>query len=1143
MKFKRILYILAVILICGIMTFLSLFFNHQGTIHIALVAPLSGKSYLCGRAYLRGVKMYIDKINQTGGVNGKKIILDIYNDENDTQKARQKSLEIVRKKRAIAVIGHHYSSCSIEGGKVYNQFGIPAVTPTSTNINVTSDNPWYFRMLYNDNYQATLLANYAYRILKYKNCIVIKENQAYGAHISKTFNLNFSRLGGKVAHTFDYDATQENVNEQLTSIVQSLKVKGINEQTLIFISGHMAEGIQLIKKIRDSRLKSAIMVPDAFAGNEFAARISKLSKGINVQGFYSKNIFIASPFSYDTAKQPAQIFKQKYINIYKEEPDWRAAYAYDSAMLICKAIQQTKISGNIDHLSEERKIIRNYLSSINNFNYAVKGLTGLNFFDTKGDAYKGLSLITFDKNNLLSAYTQLQMVNFPFSDMEDPKKQADQSIVRIGDQYFYQTRFVYTGTKINSIESLDIRNQTHVLDFFIWFKYNGDIHPQNILFLNAIDPITLDKPVQKVESYGTTYEMYHVKGKFKIFYSDLFSNPGSRVLGFSFRHAEKSNYNVIYVSDISSMNESANAKLIESLNLSPTMQSRLELSVKKILFYSDIIETDTLGNPTYQFVSENAVVEFSRYNHFLQLTEKKVSLRRMINNFYVNLFLFIAVGIILMLSIIAFKSTVNTYQRSTWVIQSLCGYVILTSGEQLFLTYNATAIDPFYSQLVEQLFDILWWLISAVIINQAIKRFIWRPLEKKTNRIIPNVVINSASFFVYLMTSFGILAYVFDQKLTSLLATSGVLAMIIGLAIQSNITNIFAGIVINIEQPFRIGDWIEIDDRFIGKVIDITWRTTRVLSIEGNILSFPNSFASESPINNFSYPDQKVWVKIKVHVDPQYPPSKIKKICKDAVLSIEGLVKNERPLIRFVMREWSTDYTVLFCIDSYANIFKYKSKVYERIWNHLNRIGISHPVQRRKVHMFRGEKGRGESAINPLAVLNDISIFEPVPDDVKEHLSLKMKKRIFLQDEIIIKQNDVGELFYIIVEGSVSVLIEFDNKQFEVERLGANDFFGEISLLTGESRSASVISITDCLLYEIKKSDFVPLIDNYPEITDILSNELLRRAVNRQEKEQQYNMKKIDQGTLKRSFVSKLSSYFTLDKKDANNSDSFEGLD
>ena len=156
-------------------------------IHIALVGPMSGKDAANGKSYLEGVKLYVDSLNEKGGVDGRKVIIDVYDDENDKDKAKLRAEEIVKKNTAIAVIGHNSSSCSIAAGPLYKENGIAAISPASTNPKVTLDNEWYFRNIFNDNAQGRFLANYTKKVLKEPTYAILHDDKDYGSNLAKVF--------------------------------------------------------------------------------------------------------------------------------------------------------------------------------------------------------------------------------------------------------------------------------------------------------------------------------------------------------------------------------------------------------------------------------------------------------------------------------------------------------------------------------------------------------------------------------------------------------------------------------------------------------------------------------------------------------------------------------------------------------------------------------------------------------------------------------------------------------------------------------------------------------------------------------------------------------------------------------------------
>jgi branched-chain amino acid transport system substrate-binding protein len=436
-------------------------------------------------------------------------------------------------------------------------------------------------------------------------------------------------------------------------------------------------------------------------------------------------------------------------------------------------------------------------------------------------------------------------------------------------------------------------------------------------------------------------------------------------------------------------------------------------------------------------------------------------------------------------------------------------------------------------EIIKLFFDILWWLVPAYLINLAVRRFIWIPLELRSNRSVPKILQNFLAFLVYLLAFFGIVAYVFDQKLTSLLATSGMVAMIIGLAIQVNIANIFSGIAINLEHPFRINDWVKIGDEFSGKVVDITWRTIKIKKRDGSLLSLPNSIASESPIHNYNHPNRFFWNRIEIFVDPKHNPEKIKSILMNAVLSVNGIVKSVDPTIRFELNEWAAVFIIFYCMDDYDLKFYYRSQVFEQAWIHLGRSGVRPAVQRQELYLYDGPEDRSEEdARRPITLLNEIDLFTYLDDEMKENLSKRMNLHHFQANDIVFKQGDKGDSLFIIREGVVGVWIKMeDGDAIEVARLGAGSFFGEMALLTGEPRTASIITKTESYLYEITKKDFAPIIECSPQTVQKLSMELTQRTINREVLEDEYRNSQLNKEDLNNQFLNRIINFFGVKKQ------------
>jgi small-conductance mechanosensitive channel len=225
-------------------------------------------------------------------------------------------------------------------------------------------------------------------------------------------------------------------------------------------------------------------------------------------------------------------------------------------------------------------------------------------------------------------------------------------------------------------------------------------------------------------------------------------------------------------------------------------------------------------------------------------------------------------------------------------------------------------------------------LLIAFFLIRAIEILLWRRLEKKAGQSIPNLVRGMTAFVIYTVAFFMIVAFVFGKTLTGLLATSGVLAMVIGLAIQMNISNIFSGLAINLERPFKIGDMVKIDGH-LGKVENMNWRTTRIRSVWNWSVTIPNHQAAETIIMNYS--DQNVWQGDSIYLPPGQNPAEIEKLLTEILERIDII---KEPWVMYAgFNDWAADYWVYYLIP-FTERSSVKNKVHNAIWQEFNRRGI-----------------------------------------------------------------------------------------------------------------------------------------------------------------------------------------------------------
>jgi potassium-dependent mechanosensitive channel len=943
----------AVILSVGLI-FIAYDYFKQGTIHIAFAGP--SEKDAAGKLMIQAIGLYFDKINRKGGINGQKIVLEKFDDQNDANTARLKALEIAEQNEVLAVIGHWYSDASISAGKIYEDKGIPAITPGSANINVTKGNKWYFRNIYNATESGQFLAHYVKNVFKQEHVSIINERAAYGSYLAKVFEKESQKLNMTVKKRWEYDDNNEHLDDQFVKIVNELNfIK--NHAGIIFLAVKATEGVKLVKLIKDAGIQNVIIGADSLSEDTFRNGFDKFPISKDHPGFYTNDIYVATPLLFDTANEKAQQFKEEYKDKDDEIPDWSAAYAYDTAMVLVEAIKRAEIQGTSDTLQADRQKIRDTLANFTNIYDAVEGATGPNYFDHNRDAQKPVSIGVYKHKALVSALTQLQVVRNP-NEISDLKKarQAEQ-VLFFNGKYMYKTNVVYVGLKFIEISDIDIKNLQFTLDFKLWFRFLGKFDPSEIEFINAIDSKEiyqqLKNSMEKKDKGKIQYHVYRIKGRFRADFLPDYYAYKQHIVGVSFRHRILTRNNLIYVTDEVGMGTlETETPLLERLIKKRVLNPKENWFMNRVWFFPNTVKEYSAGDPDYINVPQGKV-EYSQFNAAIQIKKDQITPRGWIPYEYANhLIIFSGLTFILLMMV----SNKQKFSKLIWFFQVIFAILLLLSAEIRFAQWLNENTTVFQMKYIIKIFDILWWLIPAFLIHIAAGRFLWPPLEEKIGAL-PNIIRHFFALLIYFFALIGIIVFVYEQQFTSLLAASGMIAMIVGLAIQINISNVFSGIVINMERPFRLGDWIKIGQFDEGEVIDINWRATRLLGRNGCMLSIPNSIAAEAPIVNFHYPTQMYWLWPTVYVHPRYSPIQIKKILLDALLSSNQVIKEPAPVVLFTgINEWAASYWIAFCADSYANKYFILEEVWTRVWFHLSHADIAPAVMRQEIHVFKGRK-------------------------------------------------------------------------------------------------------------------------------------------------------------------------------------------
>lgn len=322
---------------------------------------------------------------------------------------------------------------------------------------------------------------------------------------------------------------------------------------------------------------------------------------------------------------------------------------------------------------------------------------------------------------------------------------------------------------------------------------------------------------------------------------------------------------------------------------------------------------------------------------------------------------------------------------------------------------------------------------------------------------------------VTLIGLFTIIATVLMKE--QLLTTSAVGAVVVGFALQDTLGNLFSGLAIQIEKPFRVGHWIAIGERE-GQVQEITWRATKLRTKAGQFLVVPNGIISKEAILNYSEPTVPTRLHIDVGTSYLTPPNEVKAAVAEALANCPLVLATPPPST--LLEEFGASaltFRVWFWIGDYALELEARDQVRSNIWYTFRRknIEIPWPIQ---IEYSREElplRSEGD-VLSAAARLAAIDLFDTLPAESRLALSRTAEEHIFAAGEAIVRQDETGNSMYVVLSGRVRVVLEPSGHEVAVIEPGG--FFGEMSMLTGEPRTATVRAISDVRLLEIPAERF-----------------------------------------------------------------------
>ena len=382
---------------------------------------------------------------------------------------------------------------------------------------------------------------------------------------------------------------------------------------------------------------------------------------------------------------------------------------------------------------------------------------------------------------------------------------------------------------------------------------------------------------------------------------------------------------------------------------------------------------------------------------------------------------------------------------------------------------------------------VAWWLVGA----RAVVAVLYFQRRHERGHRSAKLVVDLTAAAIYVGVAFIVLKSVLALPVGGLVATSGVVAIVLGLALQSTLADVFSGIAVGIEAPFQVGDRISLGGDIEGRIIETNWRSIRVQTDGEDIAVIPNSVMAKLQIVNRNVPSQRRTVSATVRCPASVDPERVIQVLNESTLLCPAILDTPASSVALTrLGRRLNHYTITFSVAETSLIGGTKSLLLRHARKQLQYAGLHErdpgnlvlPTTRSKPMMLPTRE-----------VLGDLVLFESLQPTELEDLASRLTTRLLEPGEILFAEGAADATLYVVASG-VLELTRAAGKATSgtLGRIGAGEYVGEIGLLTGSPHTATATARTHCVLYQLRREAIAGLLETNAEVAAALETSVRR---------------------------------------------------
>ncbi len=385
-------------------------------------------------------------------------------------------------------------------------------------------------------------------------------------------------------------------------------------------------------------------------------------------------------------------------------------------------------------------------------------------------------------------------------------------------------------------------------------------------------------------------------------------------------------------------------------------------------------------------------------------------------------------------------------------------------------------------RFVRGVLEVTWWLLAAATIITVMRTYYSLVLRLREHRFMLDVT----ATLLYLGAALAIITDVLDIPLKGVLATSGALAIVLGLALQSTLSDLFSGLLINATAPYRVGDSISLDSATEGEVVEITWRATHLAKANRDLIVIPNSTIAKSRIVNASVPRGPHATTALFQAPSRFRPSDVVHALQLAIETCVSIAAQPVHTIATKSVGWeATDYEITFFVSHRWSQAEALNNFYDAAHRHLESFNaLIAPA---------GEASDATTETLEYRLIEAINVFGLLPRDERNKLATALVRRELMPGEVLIEQGQISEAITIIGYGILAASTAHDDTGVDIMRFGPREYLGESGPIAGVPFNVTVTAKTYAIVYDLPGSEVARLLKEHSDVAHALAARLAAR--------------------------------------------------